>query len=122
MTIKRALLLSFSAILIGACNSDIDEFRFSGKVINASMCAATEISYAIALSEPDSIGDTLTVGGVLYPHVMLAHQSPRRLYDGEMVEGVAYLRKDYSAFNCWGIIFPHLPETVLISVDEAEEN
>lgn len=104
--------------LVDGCNSDIDEFRFSGRVVGMAPCNASQIGYVIAIDSPGCIGDTITIDGTAYRNAVVGYRSPRMLSDQEYIYGVAYATHDFAATNCMGLFEAHLPEVILLSVDE----
>lgn len=108
----------FLAVLFCSCNRDIQEFHFSGTVVGAEMCSSREFAYVIDIATPDSIGDTISITSGHYEHAVMAYRSSRLLKMDEQIYGVGYLTKDYAALNCIGIFNGHLPEMILLSVDE----
>ncbi|MBQ6097572.1 MAG: hypothetical protein IKR79_02495 [Bacteroidales bacterium] len=119
---KKTILLALAtALLATACNSDIDEFSFSGRVIGGEMCSSSQLGYVIDIFSPDSIGSSFTgVSGTSHNAVM-AYKSPRLLKAGDTIYGVAYSTESYAALNCFGIIDNGLPEVILLSIDEKPE-
>ncbi len=111
-----AILLT--TVLLGACNSDIEEFRFVGKVVDAKMCNSSMLGYVIDITSPDSLGSDITTAGGTYHHAVMAYRASRALQKDEIVYGVAYFTKSFSALNCLGLINNDLPEIILLSVDE----
>lgn len=111
-------VLFLISVLLGACNRDIEEFRFVGKVVDAKMCNSSMYGYVIDIMSPDSIGGEITTGGGTYHHAVMAYRASRALMKDEVVYGVAYFTKSYSALNCLGLINSDLPEVILLSVDE----
>lgn len=120
--IKRggaSMVLPLLVLLASGCNSDIEEFRFKGTAVDGFTCGSTDVSYVIALSEPDSLGDTVTIGGTLYKNAVRAYNSPRQLHRGQEVSGVAYQKKDYALYHCnILLLYEHLPEMVVLSVEK----
>jgi hypothetical protein len=104
--------------LLGACNNDIEEFRFVGKVVDAKMCSTSQFGYVLDIVSPDSLGGEIMTGGATYHHAVMAYRSSRALQKDEMVYGVGYFTKSYAALNCMGLINNDLPEMILLSVDE----
>lgn len=117
---KRICIVVIPVVLFffASCNRDIEEFKFTGKVIGAELCSSTQVSYIIDITSPDSIGDTIRLNSVRYDHAVIAYKSTRRLALDEIVNGVAYFTKDYAALNCVGVFNSQLPEIILLSVDE----
>lgn len=113
-----ALLLATTMALLGACNSDIEEFRFVGKVVDAKMCSTSQFGYVLDIVTPDSLGGEIITGGNTYHHAVMAYRSARVLQKDEVIYGVGYFTKNYSALNCMGLINNDLPEMILLSVDE----
>ncbi len=115
---KKTLILSLSFLFFIACNRDVDEFRFKGKVVGAEMCTSSLMGYVIDISYPDSLGGSIMIDGTTYNHAVMAYRSSRLLKKDEVVYGVAYFTKSFAALNCLGLINSDLPEIVLLSVDE----
>lgn len=115
---KWHILFVLLAVLVGGCNSDIDEFRFSGRVVGMAPCNASMLGYVVAIDTPDSIGDTITIEGSKYSNAVVGYRSPRMLSNQEYINGVAYSTHDFAAINCMGLFTSHLPEVILLSVDE----
>lgn len=114
------MLLAGSVALLASCNRDIEEFRFKGTVIGGMLCSPSQVSYLIAVSAPDSIGDTVTVNDVHYKNVVRAYQASRKLSKDEVVYGVACMTKNYALSNCFDVFYTDLPEMILLGVDEEE--
>ena len=112
------IIILILTVAFAACNRDVDEFRFSGKVVGAEMCTASMFGYVIDISYPDSVGGTIIVDGTTYNHAVMAYRASRILKKDEVVYGVAYFTKSFAALNCMGLINSDLPEMVLLSVDE----
>ena len=107
-----------SMLLLASCGNGDDEFRFVGKVVGAELCNSAVTGYIIDVQSPDSIGGTVTVGGIEYRNALMGYKSPRPLKADEKVFGVAYMTKSYAALNCLGLVNNGLPEMILLSVDE----
>ena len=107
-----------TTVLLGACNRDIEEFRFTGTVVGGEMCSSSQIGYIIDIFTPDNLGESFTNTSGSYDHAVMAYRAPRILHYGDTIEGVAYFTESYAALNCFGIIDNGLPEMVLLSVDE----
>lgn len=119
---KKILFLALAASMLAvACNRDIDEFRFTGKVVGGKMCSSSQIGYVINILSPDSIGKAYTGADGTYSNAVMAYRASRLLKDGDTIYGVAYLTESYAALNCFGIIDNDLPEVILLSVDEDPE-
>lgn len=114
-----AIITTF--ICLGACNRDIDEFRFTGKVVGGELCSSSQIGYIIDLITPDSIGKAYTNSNGSYKNAVMAYRASRILHEGDTIYGVAYTTESYAALNCFGIIDNNLPEVILLSVDEEPE-
>ena len=112
------ILIPCIALLLAACNRDIEEFRFTGLVVGAEMCSSTQIGYIIDIMTPDSLGKEATVGGKKYEHIVLGYRASRILYQGDTVNAVGYFSNGYAALNCINDISHDLPEVILLSVDE----
>ncbi len=108
----------FMTVLVGGCNSDIDEFRFSGRVVGVAPCNSSMVGYIIALDTPDSVGDTISIDGTLHRNTVIGYRSPRMLSDQEYLYGVAYATHNFAAINCMGLFNVQLPEVILLGVDE----
>ena len=105
-------------ILLGACNRDIEEFRFTGKVVGAGLCAQQYvIPYIIEIYTPDSIGDSVTLSNGTYYNAVIAYRSPQLLKQYEEVQGVAYMTRDYGALNCGFVFEDELPEMIILDVE-----
>ena len=104
--------------LMATSCKDYEEFKFVGKVVGAEMCTSNVVGYVLDLTYPDTLGGTITIGGVTYTHAVMAYRSARALMKDETVYGVGYLTESFSALNCFGLIDNDLPEMILISVDE----
>jgi len=115
---KKTLCICIIALLLGACNRDIEEFRFVGKVVGAEMCSSSLIGYIIDIQSPDSLGADITTSSGTYHHAVMAYRSSRQLKQDEVVYGVGYFTKSFAALNCFGLIENNLPEMILLSVDE----
>lgn len=105
-------------VLLGACNRDIEEFRFDGVVVGAELCSSSQTGYVIEMIDPDDLGGNINIGGTEYNHAVMAYRSPSRLYKNDTIHGVAYKTKSFAALNCMGLINNDLPEIILLSVDE----
>ena len=117
MKIKKNLLFA-AVLLLAACNSDIEEFKFTGHVVGGELCSSSQTGYVIDILTPDSIGATYTSAGGKFDHAVMAYKAPRRLKADDTISGVAYFTESYAALNCFGIIDNGLPEIILLSVDE----
>ena len=117
---RKITLLSIvtAILLLGACNRDIEEFRFTGHVVGAEMCSSSQIGYIIDILEPDSIGSTYSNGDGTFRNAVMGYKASRLLHQGDTIAGVAYFTESYAALNCFGIIDNDLPEVILLSVDE----
>ena len=105
-------------MLLGACNRDIEEFRFTGHVVGAEMCSSSQLGYVIDIFTPDSIGNRYSSADGTFEHAVMGYKSPKLLHHGDTISGVAYFTESYAALNCFGIIDNNLPEIILLSVDE----
>lgn len=114
----KLIVISTIAILLGACNRDIEEFRFVGKVVGAELCSSSQTGYVIDIIAPDSIGGEITLSDGTYHNAVMAYRTSRRLVKDEVIYGVAYFTESYAALNCYGLIDNGLPEMILLSVDE----
>ncbi|MBQ7062091.1 MAG: hypothetical protein IJM88_02225 [Bacteroidales bacterium] len=103
--------------LFAACNSDIEEFRFTGHVVGARLCSSTQLGYVIDLLDTEDMGVEFTANSLTYKHAVIGYKSPQRLMEDDTVTGVAYLTKSYAALNCFGIIEEELPEIIILSID-----
>jgi len=110
-----------AATMAVACNRDIDEFKFTGRVIGGEMCSSSQIGYIVDILSPDSIGASYTNSYGTSNNAVMAYKSPRLLKAGDTIHGVAYSTESYAALNCFGIIDNGLPEVILLSVDEEPE-
>ena len=119
---KIITLLVTTTVLLAACNRDIEEFRFTGKVVGGELCSTSQVAYIIDIISPDSIGAAYTNTSGSYNNCVIAYRSSRILYQGDTIYGIAYFTKNYSALNCFGIIDNNLPEMILLSVDEELDN
>ena len=116
---KKALLLALTVFLAAtACNRDIEEFHFTGRVIGGEMCSSSQIGYVIDILSPDSIGGSYTGVGGSSNNAVMGYRASRILHNGDTINGVAYITESYAALNCFGIIDNNLPEVILLSVDE----
>lgn len=114
------IVLPLVVLLAWGCNSDIEEFRFRGTAVDGFTCGSTDVSYVIALSEPDSVGDTVTIGGKVYENAVRAYNSPRQLHRGQEVSGVAYRKEGYAQYHCnILLLYDHLPEMVVLSIEKS---
>ncbi|MCR4815832.1 MAG: hypothetical protein K5842_01440 [Bacteroidales bacterium] len=118
MNKKTIILLSLlSMILLGACNRDIEEFRFTGRVVGSQLCSSSQIGYAIDIVTPDSVGQSVNISGTQYRNAVMAYKAPRILHMDDTVNGVAYFTKSYAELNCFGISEFDLPEMIILSLD-----
>lgn len=101
-----------------SCNSDVDEFKFTGRVVGARMCSSSQLGYIIDIITPDSIGKSVTIDGIQYKNAVIGYRASRMLYSDDTIVAVGYVTKSYSNLNCMGDISLGLPEVVLLSVDE----
>ncbi|MBP5190470.1 MAG: hypothetical protein J6031_06105 [Bacteroidales bacterium] len=117
---NRTVALAIMAIvaLCGACNRDIDEFHFTGTVVDGELCSSSQIGYVIDIHTPDSIGNPFTSSGISCQNAVMAYRAPQILHYGDTIEGVAYLTESYAALNCFGVIDNDLPEIILLSIDK----
>lgn len=115
-------ILTLTTILLAACNRDIEEFRFTGRVVGAELCSTSMIGYVFDIISPDSIGTTYTNTSGTYYNAVIGYKASRILSQGDTVYGVAYFTKSYAALNCFGIVDNGLPEIILLSVDEEPDN
>lgn len=120
MNLRRAtaLLLSCLAISLVSCNSDIDEFKFTGRIVGADQCSSSQIGYIIDILSPDSLGKQGTIGGTKYDHLVMGYRASRILQYGDTINAVGYFTESYAALNCFINIDHGLPEVILLSVDE----
>ena len=60
---RKITLLSIvtAILLLGACNRDIEEFRFTGIVVGGEMCSSSQIGYVIDIVTPDFSFDQAAV-------------------------------------------------------------
>ena len=105
-------------VLLAACNNDIEEFRFTGRVVDGWMCSASQMGYIIDIQSSDELGTEYTKEGQTYSHAVIGYKAPKRLYQDDTVSGVAYMTKSYAALNCLGIIDEDLPEMIILSIDK----
>lgn len=116
--IRTLVIALITTTLLGACNRDIEEFRFTGHVVGAEMCSSSQIGYIIDILEPDSIGSTYSNSNGTFRNAVMGYKASRLLHQGDTIAGVAYFTESYAALNCFGIIDNDLPEVILLSVDE----
>lgn len=117
-SLARILLLFPLLLLLGSCNNDIDEFKFTGHIVGADMCSTSQIGYIVDILSPDSLGEEATIGGAKYPHVVMCYRASRILHQGDTISAVGYFTESYAKLNCFGNIDRGLPEVILLSVDE----
>ena len=114
-------ILTLTTILLVACNRDIEEFRFTGKVVGGELCSNSQVAYILDIISPDSIGGEYTNSSGNYKNAVIAYRSSRILSQNDTIYGIAYMTKNYAALNCFGVIDNNLPEVILLSVDEEPE-
>ena len=117
MSVRKILLASL-VLLATACNSDVDEFSFTGHVVGADMCSSSQIGYVIDILSPGGVGIPATIGGTKYDNLVMGYRASRILHQGDTVNCVGYTTKSYAKLNCYGNIDRGLPEIILLSVDE----
>ena len=113
----KITVLICSMLLLGACNSDIEEFRFTGHVVDGWMCSSSQMGYIIDIFSSEDLGIEYTINGNEYSHAVIGYKSPKRLYQDDTITGVAYMTKSYAALNCFGIIDKDLPEMIILSIE-----
>lgn len=122
-TMKRNVFFPviLAVFVLCSCNKNIEEFKFKATVVGSSLCSSTTVAYMLEISTPDTIGDTITIGNYRYNNAVMAYRSPRRLYEDEVIYGVAYSTRSFAVLNCMGLVQNGLPEIILLSVDEKPE-
>lgn len=105
-------------MFVSACNRDVDEFKFTGRVVGSDMCSSSQIGYMIDVISPDDIGMEYTLGGTKYKHLLMCYRPSRILHYGDTVNAVGYFTDSYAKLNCFANIDHGLPEVILLSVDE----
>lgn len=105
-------------LLLASCNSDIDEFKFTGRVVGADMCSSSQIGYIVDIISPDGLGEEYTLGGTKYSHTVMAYRASRILQQGDTFSAVGYFTESYAALNCYGNIDRGLPELIILGLDD----
>lgn len=115
---KPLPLLAALALALTSCGGDYEEFYFKGTVLDVEICSASSMGFLMQIESPAGLGDTATFNGHLYHNAVMAYRPPRPIYAGDTIVGVAYLHRDFAAYNCLVPPQHNLPELGLISVDE----